>query len=179
LVAANLQMPIPVLLQSLIDHQWIGEKAGQGFYKRTDSGILALDPATLTYRPQQPVQIPILEATRNIEDAAERVKTVFLDQGKAGRFLRATLGPTLIHTARVAPDIAYSIDDVDRAMRWGFGWELGPFEIWDAIGVREVTEAVGETDLSPLVADALRSGNNRFRDGALRPAGEGLQILKT
>ena len=141
-VAANLQLPVPSVLQSLIERGWIGEKAGQGFYKRTDSEILVLDPETLTYRPKRPVQIPALEAIRTIENPAERLKTLFLDQGKAGRFLRATLGPTLLHTALVAPDIAHSIDDVDRAMRWGFGWELGPFEIWDAIGLREVLDAM-------------------------------------
>src|SRR5438105_291046 len=86
-VAANLQIPVPPVLQSLIDRGWIGEKAGQGFYKRTDSEILVLDPATATYKPKRPVQIPVLEAIRSIEDAAERVKALFADQGKAGRFL--------------------------------------------------------------------------------------------
>jgi 3-hydroxyacyl-CoA dehydrogenase len=182
LVAANLRMPIPAVLQSLIDRRWIGEKAGQGFYKRTDSGILVLDRATLTYRPAQPVQIPALDATRNLDDTTERLKTLFLDQGKAGRFLRATLGPTLIHTARVAPEIAYSIDDVDRAMRWGFGWELGPFEIWDAIGVREVLDAMRAADktldVPPPVRTILDSGGNRFRSHGLPAAAPDLQILK-
>ena len=148
-VAANLQMSLPPILQSLVDRGWIGEKAGQGFYKRSGSEILVLDPATFTYRPKQPVQLPALEATRNIEDPSERVKALFLDQGKVGRFLRATLGPTLLHTADVASDIAYSIDDIDRAMQWGYGWELGPFEIWDAIGVREVLAAVQTTSDVP------------------------------
>ena len=134
-VAANLGIPLPAVLQSLVERGWIGEKGGQGFYKRAESEILVLDPRTFSYRPKKPVQIPALEAARNIENPADRVKLLFLDQGRAGRFLRATLGPTLLHTARVASDIAYSIDDVDRAMQWGFGWELGPFEIWDAIGI--------------------------------------------
>ena len=84
---------------------------------------------------------PALEAARNIEDPARAGEgSCFSTRGRSGGFLRATLGPTLLHTADVASDIAYSIDDVDRAMRWGFGWELGPFEIWDAIGVREVLD---------------------------------------
>ena len=63
---------------------------------------------------------------------------LFNAKDKAGEFLRETLAPTLVYTARVTPEIAHSIDDVDRVMRWGFGWELGPFELFDAIGVREV-----------------------------------------
>jgi 3-hydroxyacyl-CoA dehydrogenase len=183
-VAANLRIAIPAVLQSLVDRGWIGEKAGQGFYKRTDSEILVLDPATLTYRSKQPVRIPALEAARNIENPAERVKLLFLDQGRGGRFLRATLGPTLLHTARVASDIAYSIDDVDRAMQWGFGWELGPFEIWDAIGIPEVlaaTEASTTTAVSdrPMsVQKILDAGGSRFRSDGVPPAAPDLQILK-
>ena len=66
---------------------------------------------------------------------------LFNGKDKAGEFLRATLAPTLVYTARVTPEIAHSIDDVDRAMRWGFGWELGPFELIDAIGVKDVLAA--------------------------------------
>ena len=88
-----------------------------------------LDPATLDYRPKQPAQLPSLDAARVIDDAGERIQTLFLGKDKVGDFLRATLGPTLDYTAHGRAEIAYSIDDVDRAMRWGFGWELGPFEI--------------------------------------------------
>ncbi len=190
-VAANLRISLPSVLGSLIERGWIGQKAGQGFYKRIGSDILVLDPVTFTYRPKQPVQIPVLEAARNIDNPAERVKLLFLDQGKAGRFLRATLGPTLLHAARVAPDIAHSIDDVDRAMQWGYGWELGPFEVWDAIGVREVLDtmrALGASgvpevmsnvlDVPPSVQTILDAGGNRFRSGGVPPAAPDLQILK-
>ena len=66
---------------------------------------------------------------------------LFSAKDKAGQFLRETLAPTLVYTARVTPTIAHSIDDVDRVMKWGFAWELGPFELFDAIGVREVLDA--------------------------------------
>jgi 3-hydroxyacyl-CoA dehydrogenase len=88
----------------------------------------------------------------------------------------------LLYAARVAPEVAHSIDDVDRAMRWGFGWELGPFEIWDAIGVREVLGAIDATAAGNpplLVADVLKAGRNRFRDGSLPPAAPGLQLLRS
>jgi len=187
---ARRQFALPPLVETLIDKGWVGEKSGQGFYKRqttapsTSSGqaggseILTLDPATLTYRARQSPRLPALDAARAIDDSAERIKTLFVGRDKVGAFLRATLGSTLLYTARVAPSIAYSIDDVDRAMKWGFGWELGPFEIWDAIGVREVVAALGDTDLPPLVADILGSGRNRFREGGLPAAGADLQILK-
>ena len=135
---------LPALVDALIERGWIGEKAGQGFYKKQDADILTLDPTAMAYREKQPARLPSLDAARGIEDTGARIKTLFLGQDKVGAFLRRTLGPTLLYAARVAPDIATSIDDVDRAMKWGFGWELGPFETWDAIGVREVLDASGD-----------------------------------
>jgi 3-hydroxyacyl-CoA dehydrogenase len=182
---------LPPLVGALIERGWIGEKSGQGFYRRErnqDDGtgaaslktpeILTLDPASLTYRQRQTPQLPSLDAARSIEDTGHRIRTLFFGQDKVGAFLRATLGATLLYTARVAPAIAHSIDDVDRAMRWGFGWELGPFEIWDRLGVNAVLDALRPSDLPPLVADLTRAGRDRFRDGALPPAAPDLQILK-
>ena len=143
------------------------------------SEILTLDPATLTYRTRQSPRLPALDAARAIEDVAERMKTLFLGNDNVGAFLRATLGSLLLYAARVAPEIAYSIDDVDRAMRWGFGWDMGPFEIWDAIGVREVLAATGNAEPPPMVAELLRSGRNRFREGPLPPTGPGRLLLAT
>jgi 3-hydroxyacyl-CoA dehydrogenase len=177
--ALRQQFTLPPIMQSMIEKGWIGEKAGQGFYKREASGLLALDPATLTYRPLRPARLPALDAVRNVDDVAARTRTLFLGKDNVGAFLRATLGPLLLYTARVALDIAPSIDAVDRAMKWGYGWELGPFETWDAIGIQEVISAVDETADRPRLADdMLRSGRNRFRDGDVPPAGPGLQILK-
>src|SRR5690606_32812151 len=101
-----------------------------------------------------------------------------------GEFLRRTLAPSLVYTARVAPEIAWSIDDVDRVMQWGFGWELGPFELVDAIGIREVVgawQAGGAADVSipPLLQDALDAGRNQVRDGPVPPAAPDLLILRT
>jgi 3-hydroxyacyl-CoA dehydrogenase len=162
----------------MIERGWIGEKSGQGFYKRQKAAdghteILTLDPATMTYRPKQPARLPALDAARAIDDTATRVKTLFLGRDKVGAFLRQTLGPTLLYTSRVTPSIAHSIDDVDRVMQWGFGWELGPFETWDAIGAREVLEALGGPERPTLLC-----GRDRFRDNGVPPAGPDFQILK-
>ena len=154
-VAKNLHLELPTIVSALVERGWIGEKAGQGFYKRdktaTGSGILTLDPATLTYRARQSPKLPSLDAARSIEDPAERIKTLFNGRDKVGQFLRDTLRPTLEYTARVAPDIAYSTDDIDHAMQWGFGWEIGPFAIMNAIGVGSGPEG-RQSDLQILKA---------------------------
>ena len=180
---------LPPLVGDLVERGWIGEKAGQGFYRKErgagGSAILTLDPATMAYRPRQSARLGALEAARAIEDTAERVRTLFLGRDRVGELLRATLGRTLLYAAEVAPEVAHSPDDVDRALRWGFGWELGPFELLDAIGVDAVLDASapdGVTDLSPAAREwaglAPRSDRPRqVRSAPLPPAAPDLQIL--
>ncbi len=180
---------LPPLIGDLVGRGWIGEKAGQGFYRKEraagGSAILTLDPATMAYRPRQSARLGALEAARAIEDTAERVRTLFLGRDRVGEFLRATLGRTLLYAAEVAPEVAHAPDDVDRALRWGFGWELGPFELLDAIGVDAVLDACapdGATDLSPAAREwaglAARSAEpRRVRSAPLPPAAPDLQIL--
>jgi 3-hydroxyacyl-CoA dehydrogenase len=181
--AARQEFRVPALVERLVEKGWVGEKAGQGFYKRQKSTageteILTLDPATLTYRPKRPVRLPSLDAARGIEDTRERIRTLFRGGDKVGSFLRATLGRTLVYTAGVAPQIAHSIDDVDRAMQWGFGWELGPFEIFDAIGVKEVFDSVARPFQGRDGRDDVLA-RDRFRNDGVPPAGPELQILKS
>jgi 3-hydroxyacyl-CoA dehydrogenase len=180
-VAKNLHFELPKVVTSLVERGWVGEKAGQGFYKRekTSAGseILTLDPATLTYRAKQSARLPSLEAARSIDDVRERIRTLYLGKDKVGQFLRDTLGPTLRYTAKAWPDIAYSIDDVDRAMQWGFGWELGPFEIIDAIGANEVFGGAEST--APHDVARPFQGRDRFRDNGVPPAAPDLQILRS
>ena len=169
---------LPPLVHSLAERGWVGEKAGRGFYERTTSGeILVLDPASMTYRPKRPVRLGSVEAARTIESLPERISTLFFGRDTVGQFLRSTLGTTLVYTAETAPEIAYSIDDVDRAMRWGFGWELGPFETFDALGIRPVLDAVRPAQTPRLAAEVLDSGRNQFREGPLPPPAPDLQIL--
>ena len=183
---------LPPLVERLVEKGWIGAKAGQGFYKKDGTGaILTLDAAALSYRARQPARLGAIEAGRAIESLPDRLRTLFLGNDKVGRFLRDTLGSTLVYAARVTPAIADSIDDVDRAMRWGFGWDLGPFETWDAIGVARVVEACGVTDPPPLVREALDRGAFRPPSAApsgsgsapslvtVPPASAGLQLLRT
>ncbi|MCU1384312.1 MAG: 3-hydroxyacyl-CoA dehydrogenase [Acidobacteria bacterium] len=138
-VAGNLGFELPAFVRTMIEKGMVGEKAGQGFYKRvkTPAGteILTLDPAAAVYRPKQPPRLASIDAARAIEDTGARIKALYEGKDKVGDFLRETLGPTLEYTAKVTPQIAYSADDVDRVMRWGFGWELGPYEIMKALGM--------------------------------------------
>jgi 3-hydroxyacyl-CoA dehydrogenase len=177
---------LPPVVEDLIARGWIGAKAGQGFYKKDPTGeILTLDPGTMTYRAKQSARLGTVDAARTIEDPGARIARLFSAPDKVGAFLRETLGRTLVYAARVTPDIAHSIDDVDRAMRWGFGWDLGPFETWDAIGVRAVADACDITTPAPLVIEALSRGAFRPAGGehpawkSVPPAGPGLQILRT
>ncbi|HEX7140569.1 MAG TPA: 3-hydroxyacyl-CoA dehydrogenase family protein, partial [Vicinamibacterales bacterium] len=173
-VARNLNIELPAFVAAMIERGWIGDKAGQGFYKRTKTAIgteiLTLDPRTMEYRPRQSAKLPALEAARSIEPTGARIKALFAGKDRVGEFLHETLGPSLVYTARVAPDIAYSIDDVDRVMKWGFAWELGPFEIMDAIGPSKV-----------LTGDEAKRipTNGHFRNDGVPPAGPDLQILKS
>jgi 3-hydroxyacyl-CoA dehydrogenase len=179
---------VPALLSAVIDRGWVGEKAGQGFYKRVKgadgkSEIHALDVRAFEYRPQAPVKLGSLEAAKSIEDVRDRVRTLFSSADRGGTFLRRTLAPTLVYTARVAPAIAHSIDDVDRVLQWGFGWELGPFELVDAIGIEAVVAAWRQGDaqgtVPALLAEAAAAGRNTIRTGVLPSPGADLQILKS
>ena len=169
----------------MVERGWIGEKAGQGFFKRVKgrdgaSDILVLDPDTFEYGPRSQVSRPFLDALREQRGGvAGRIKALMLGTSGESAFTRATLGDTLIYTARVWQDIAHDIDDVDRAMRWGFGWELGPFEIVDAIGIGELLQAMGATsEVPPLLADALAAGRNTLRTpGAFRAEPAELLVL--
>lgn len=178
---------LPPLVAGMVERGRLGAKAGGGFYRKRETGdgseILTLDPRTMDYRPRRSPRLPALDAAAAIGDPAERIRTLFEDRGRVGEFLRATLAPTLVYAAETAPAIAHSIDDVDRAMRWGFGWELGPFELWDAVGVDAVLRAAGRPDPPALVRDLRRSAPApaaavRFRPGAVPPRAPDLQLLR-
>ena len=182
---------MPPFLHKMIERGLLGEKSSKGFYERRksasgESEIWTLDLNTLEYRAKQAARIPSIEAGKSVDDVRQRVKALFNAKDKAGQFLRETLAPTLVYTARITPQVANSIDDVDRVMKWGFAWDLGPFELVDAIGVREVLEAAQATGghavaagVPLLMQDVLDSGRNAFRTGAVPPAASDLLILST
>ncbi|HVB87507.1 MAG TPA: 3-hydroxyacyl-CoA dehydrogenase/enoyl-CoA hydratase family protein [Candidatus Dormibacteraeota bacterium] len=165
---------VPPLIEEMMQRKLLGEKTGGGFYKRMkgadgESEILTLDWHTMEYRPQKKAKFPSIEAGKSIEDTRERVRAL-VEPGlagkgdKANKFLWAGLGDTFLYAARRIPEIANSILDVDRAMCWGFGWDLGPFEMWDAVGVERVALALQSEgkQMPPLVSKVLGSPRKSF-----------------
>ena len=147
---------MPPLLASLVRARLLGEKTGGGFYRRVKtaagSTILALDPATLEYRESAKPRLPSLEAAAGIEDAGARIRTLFLGKDRVGDFLRRTLGATLVYAARIAPEIADSIDDVDRAMQLGL--RLGARAVRD-VGRHRREEVIAACGLDAAVLGEL------------------------
>ena len=133
---------MPEFVGKMIERGLLGNKTKAGFYRRQKSEtdkreIWAIDVLTLDYKPAQKVKIPSLEMAKNIEDTAERIKALVWSKDRAGTFLWKTFSRTLCYAADRIPEIADTVVEIDRAMQWGFNWELGPFEAWDAIGVEK------------------------------------------
>jgi 3-hydroxyacyl-CoA dehydrogenase len=184
------QFLLPAFVAHMLDRGLLGDKTGQGFYKKvktTGGGteILTLDLGSFEYREARPPVLPALGAVTGIDDVGARIRTLFEDTGRVGDLLRGTLGPMLRYAARAWPLMAHSIDDVDRAMRWGFGWELGPFETIDAIGASGGLGALGGFGASgglgapgaPGAKTAVDGPETRARKGPLPPAQPDFQIL--
>lgn len=166
-VESNVFAP-PPFVDELVRRGWWGEKKGRGFYQRvqTDQGreILSLDLRTLEYRPQQKPAFAALAAIAKIPSTAARIRALCATDDPAGRFAWKHLSAVLCYAAAHAPEIADDVAAVDRAMKWGFNWELGPFEIWDALGVVEVARRL-ETEGRPvpaLVRELLAAGRTAF-----------------
>ncbi|NTU60257.1 MAG: 3-hydroxyacyl-CoA dehydrogenase/enoyl-CoA hydratase family protein, partial [Deltaproteobacteria bacterium] len=151
---------LPPWLAEMLRKGLLGRKVGAGFYKRvTEDGkkvTLAIDPATLEYAPPAKLDFPILAALKDVGDPGERIARLVADGSPAGRFAWDVLAETLLYAARRIPEVAGDTLALDRALRWGFGWELGPFEIWDALGVKaSVDRMVSEGRDVPAPVRAL------------------------
>ncbi|NEP15772.1 MAG: 3-hydroxyacyl-CoA dehydrogenase/enoyl-CoA hydratase family protein [Leptolyngbya sp. SIO4C1] len=139
---------VPPLLRKLAETGSLGAKAGQGFYKKVGKEILSIHPKTLAYEPAQPVDLPGVDAIAQQPDLAERLRQLYQLPGRAGDFFRQTTLALLSYSACRLPEIADSPAAVDRAMRWGFGWQLGPFELWDTLGFHQVLYDMQAAELS-------------------------------
>jgi 3-hydroxyacyl-CoA dehydrogenase len=156
---------LPAFVDALIARGSLGAKTGEGFYKRGPAGeILTLDIPTLTYRPFQAPRLPSIEAAKSIEDSGERIAALYHGNDRVGEFLRETLGRTIEYAGRVAPQIAHSPEDVDRAMRWGFGWELGPFET--SVRLRSTSLERSRTEPGLLILKQAKDQNRIVKKNA-------------
>ncbi|MBD0326066.1 MAG: 3-hydroxyacyl-CoA dehydrogenase/enoyl-CoA hydratase family protein, partial [Pyrinomonadaceae bacterium] len=146
----------------------LGDKTGQGFYKKPPQGtqgdILTLDLETMEYRERREPQIPSISEAMKIEPLGERLKFVLQQDDKAGALARHTIYNSLAYAARRIPEITDHIINVDRAVRWGFMHEMGPFELWDALGVRKTVEAMEARgiNVAPWVKEMLDAGIESF-----------------
>jgi 3-hydroxyacyl-CoA dehydrogenase len=165
---------VPALVEEMAKRGWLGDKTGQGFYKKVkgegEKEILTLDVNTMEYRPRKKARFASLEMGKAIEDTRERLRALVgpVLEGqkgdKAQQFLWGGLSEMCLYAARRVPEISDNVVDVDRALRWGFAWELGPFEIIDAIGVKPFAAQVQKEGraLPPVIEKVLASGRKGF-----------------
>ena len=165
---------VPTLVEEMVKRGWLGDKTGQGFYKKIkgagEKEILTLDTNTMEYRARQKAKFASLDAAKGIEDTRERLRALVgpLLEGqkgdKAQQFLWRGLSEMCLYAARRVPEISDNLVDVDRALRWGFAWELGPFEMMDAIGVKAFAAQVQKEGraVPAVVERVLSSGRTGF-----------------
>ncbi|WP_199562748.1 3-hydroxyacyl-CoA dehydrogenase/enoyl-CoA hydratase family protein [Pedobacter chinensis] len=160
---------LPAYVQKMEEHKWLGDKTKQGFYKKTKTAegkteILALDLKTLEYKPQQKVKSATLEMTKPVENLRERMKIFAKGKDKAGELFRHSSFGLFEYVSDRIPEISDELYRIDDAMRAGFGWELGPFELWDAVGVKEAIEGMEQygNKAAAWVHEMLDAGNTSF-----------------
>lgn len=157
------------VMDAMIENGWLGNKADQGFYKKTfvdgNREFWTLDPKTMEYEPPEKVRFASVGDVRKIEALEERLPALLNHEpDRAVAYVRDTFLYMLSYAAYITPEIAYRLADVDAAMRWGFAHEAGPFEIWDMLGVAETAaqiEAEG-LDVAPWVKEMLAAGHSSF-----------------
>ncbi|MGI9035856.1 MAG: 3-hydroxyacyl-CoA dehydrogenase family protein, partial [Pyrinomonadaceae bacterium] len=160
---------IPDVINKMLERKLLGDKTKGGFYKKTKSAdgkteILELDLQTFEYKPQEKTKFPSLDAAKQIEDLPTRVKTLVWGDDKVGEFLWRTISRVSRYAANRIPEIADTILEIDNAIKWGFGWEIGVFETWDAIGVKESVERMKKENqtIPENVQKMLDSGAETF-----------------
>ena len=160
---------LPDYVKKMQQNKWFGDKTQQGFYKkvRDESGkseILALDLKTLEYRPQQKIKSATLEATKTVENLCDRMKVFAKGTDKVGEFFRTSFFGLFEYVSDRIPEISDELYRIDDALRAGFGWELGPFEVWDALGVKDAVDGMQKygNKAAPWVQTMLDAGHQSF-----------------
>ncbi len=159
---------LPSFAQEMLKRGLLGRKAGKGFYQeRTVNGkreFWVFDYKTLDYRPQEKFDYPSLAKASQQATVGEKIKAVVYSDDRAGRVAWKVLSETLLYAARLIPEISDNIYSIDNAMKWGFNWDLGPFETWDAIGVTESVERMRREgkQIPPIVEELLARGESFY-----------------
>lgn len=162
---------LPDFINKMMENKWLGSKTGQGFYKKEGKDILSLDLDTLEYRPNKKASFQTLELTKTIDKPIDRFKVLVKGKDKAGDFYRKNFAAMFAYCSNRIPEITDAFYKIDDAMKAGFGWENGPFEIWDAIGVEKGIEIMKAEGYEPAtwVNEMLATGTTSFysvKDGA-------------
>ena len=167
---------LPDFINTMMKNKWLGSKTGQGFYKKVrkedgSSEILSLDLNTLEYRASKKAKFATLELTKTVDKVVDRFKILVKGKDKAGKFYRKSFAALFAYVSNRIPEITDDLYKIDDAMKAGFGWEHGPFQIWDAIGVEKGIEMMKAEGLEPnaWVNEMLASGSTSFytvKDGA-------------
>jgi 3-hydroxyacyl-CoA dehydrogenase len=159
----------PEFLRKMVEKGLLGQKTKQGFYKRVKGeekkkAFLSIDYNTLEYKTLQEVKLASLEAVKNIPGTGAKIKSLFFSDDIAGRFTFRTMTETLLYASARIPEIADDILNVDNAMKWGFAWKIGPFETWDAVGVKKSAEKMRAAGyrIPAWVQEMLDSGKESF-----------------
>jgi 3-hydroxyacyl-CoA dehydrogenase len=172
--------------KAMMERKWLGEKTGQGFYKRVgkEKEIHAIDLKTLEYHPAAKVKFPSADAARNIEDLGERLRVLAKGTDRVGSFLWQLYSDLFLYSAEMVPEISDRIVEIDQAMRWGYAHKLGPFELWDALGFEEVCKRL-EADKREIpqnirnMRSAGVSSLYRFADSGGMPGTEYFDFAST
>ncbi|MFD2519085.1 3-hydroxyacyl-CoA dehydrogenase/enoyl-CoA hydratase family protein [Salinimicrobium flavum] len=160
---------MPDYIGTMIENEWFGSKSGQGFYKKIkkddgSSEIQSLDLQTLEYRPQKKANFATLEQTKTVDKVEDRFKILVNGTDKAGEFYRKNFAAIFAYSSNRIPEITEELYKIDDAMKAGYGWEHGPFQIWDAIGVEKGIEIMKAEGKEPAawVKEMLEKGNKSF-----------------
>ncbi len=160
---------LPDVVAKLEENKWLGDKTGQGFYKKTKDAkgkteILTLDLNTLEYKPKTKAKFATLETTKTIDNLKDRFKVLLAGKDKAGEFYRDAFYGLFQYASNRIPEISDELFRIDDAVCAGFGWELGPFQTWDAVGVEKSIKAMEEAGYKPAqwVYDMVSAGNTSF-----------------
>lgn len=160
---------IPSFIENMIANKWLGDKTGQGFYKKVKgeggkSDILTLNLETMEYGPKQKAKFATLEAAKPIDDLKQRLVALYKGQDKAGEFYRMFHHMLFAYASHRIPEIADELYKIDDALKAGFGWEIGAFETWDVLGVKKVLAKMEEagTKAAPWVQEMLDAGFETF-----------------
>jgi len=155
---------IPAFMKSMLEKGWYGSKSGQGFFLKQGKEILELNPTTLEYETRKKLKAPSLEIAKQQKGTANKLKALLYSKDRVGELLWNITSPTLIYSADLLGTIADDIVAIDNAMKWGFGWQQGPFEIWDAIGVEKSVAKMKEEgkEVAAWVVQMLADGITSF-----------------